>query len=93
MPSKASAPVASLTLALPLVTVKYGKVAWMSAVPLPSVPVPLRHPDPDATLNLKAVLDRVYDAAGYEDYIYSGTPQPPLNEPEALWAAQHASRT
>ena len=61
--------------------------------PLPSVPVPLRHPDPDATLNLKAVLDRVYDAAGYEDYIYSGTPQPPLNEPEALWAAQHASRT
>src|SRR5690606_15154439 len=38
--------------------------------PLPKIPIPLRAPDPDAILDLKAVLDRVYDGAGYEDYVY-----------------------
>jgi hypothetical protein len=58
------------------------------ADPLPRIPVPLRHPDPDAVLDLRSLLDRVYDAAGYEDYIYSGAPQPPLNDPDSRWAAQ-----
>ena len=38
--------------------------------PLLPVPIPLRDPDPDAMLNIKEVSDRVYDAAGYEDYLY-----------------------
>ncbi len=54
---------------------------------LPPIPVPLRAPDPDAVLDLQAVLDRVYDAAGYEDYIYAGQPVPPLTSEEATWAA------
>jgi len=36
---------------------------------LPAIPIPLRSPDLDAHLDLQVVLNRVYDAAGYEDYI------------------------
>ena len=56
--------------------------------PLPVIPVPLRAPDPDARLDLKSVLDRVYDGAGYEDYIYAGRPHPPLHPDDATWAQQ-----
>jgi hypothetical protein len=54
--------------------------------PLPTVPIPLRTPDADTRIDLKAVLDRVYDSAGYEDYIYEGRPQPPLHPQDAEWA-------
>jgi hypothetical protein len=36
---------------------------------LPTVPVPLRPGDRDARLDLRAILDRVYDESGYEDFI------------------------
>lgn len=55
---------------------------------LPNVPIPLRPGDPDATLDLRHVLDRVYDAAGYDDYIYDGSPQPPLSDSDAAWASE-----
>ena len=55
--------------------------------PLPTVPVPLRPPDGDAHLDLQALLHRIYDDAGYEDYIYGGTPVPPLAGEDAAWAA------
>lgn len=55
---------------------------------LPVIPVPLRAPDADVILDLKAVLDRVYDAAGYEDYIYSGSPVPPLSPDDQRWAEE-----
>jgi hypothetical protein len=55
---------------------------------LPLIPIPLRAPDADARLDLQEVLHRLYDAAGYEDYIYSGTPQPPLHPDDAAWARQ-----
>jgi hypothetical protein len=55
--------------------------------PLPPVRIPMRAPDSDATVDLRMVLNRVYDAAGYEDYIYSGSPQPPLAGEDAAWAA------
>lgn len=63
------------------------------ADPLPSIPVPLRHPHSDASLDLGALLHRVYDAAGYADYVYSGVPQPPLSNAEARWAAQFLPST
>lgn len=53
---------------------------------LPLIPVPLRGPDPDARVDLQAILDRVYDAYGYEDFLYDGAPDPPLGEADALWA-------
>jgi len=55
---------------------------------LPLIPIPLRAPDGDAQLDLQEVLHRLYDAAGYEDYIYGGTPQPPLHPDDAAWARQ-----
>jgi len=55
---------------------------------LPVIPIPLRSPDGDARLDLQLVLDRVYDAAGYEDYLYSTAPQPPLRPEDDAWARQ-----
>jgi hypothetical protein len=55
---------------------------------LPRIPVPVRAPDPDAELDLKEVLDRIYDDAGYGDYIYDGDPRPRLSEEDGNWARQ-----
>lgn len=54
--------------------------------PLPVIPIPLKGDFPDATLDLQATLNRVYDAAGYEDYIYESTPEPPLEGNDLEWA-------
>jgi len=55
---------------------------------LPVIPIPVRSPDPDARLDLQAVLDRTYDDAGYADYIYDGDPRPRLGDEDANWARQ-----
>lgn len=55
---------------------------------LPTVPIPLAAPDPDVLLDLQAVLDRTYDAAGYGKYVYAASPQPPLSPDDAEWARQ-----
>jgi hypothetical protein len=55
--------------------------------PLPRIPIPLRLPDPDVSLDLQDVLHGVYDRAGYQDYIYRGHPNPPLGPEDAQWAA------
>jgi hypothetical protein len=55
---------------------------------LPVVPIPLAAPDPNVSLDLQAVLHRVYDAAAYGKYIYGETPQPPLSPSDAAWAQQ-----
>ncbi len=53
---------------------------------LPEIPVPLRAPDAPAKVDLQAILHRVYDASGYEDFIYRGSPEPPLDPEDARWA-------
>lgn len=53
---------------------------------LPVIPVPLEGDFADAKLDLKALLDRVYDAAGHEDYLYESFPEPPLDQTDAIWA-------
>ncbi len=55
---------------------------------LPVIPVPVRSPDADAQLDLQAILDRIYDNAGYADYIYEGSPRPKLDGKDAEWARQ-----
>ncbi len=54
---------------------------------LPILPIPLRA-QTHAHLDLKAVIDHIYDAAGYEDYIYENEPQPHLSPEDAEWARQ-----
>jgi hypothetical protein len=65
--------------------------AWPLALRqrLPILGIPLRAPDADAQIDLQQVLDRIYDAAGYEDYIYQGQPQPRLTPADAAWAEQY----
>lgn len=55
---------------------------------LPTIPIPVRTPDPDATVDLQVALNRLYDVAGYHYYIYAGNPQPPLHPDDAAWARQ-----
>jgi hypothetical protein len=54
--------------------------------PLPTVAVPLRAGDHDARLDLRAILDRVYDESGYKFYLYLREPDPPLSAADADWA-------
>ena len=54
--------------------------------PLPIIPIPLKGDFPDATLDLSAIIHRVYDAAGYEDYLYESQPEPPLEGADLEWA-------
>jgi Protein of unknown function (DUF4058) len=54
--------------------------------PLPVIPVPLRAPEEDARVDLQDVLHRAYDGPGYEGFIYSGSPDPPLSSDDAEWA-------
>ena len=45
---------------------------------LPTIPVPLLLPDPDAVLDLQAAMNAIYDEAGYDLSIdYTQTPPPP----------------
>jgi hypothetical protein len=57
---------------------------------LPEIPIPLRHPDQDARVDLQETLHRAYDGPGYEHFIYSGSPEPPLSAEDADWAKQYA---
>lgn len=62
---------------------------------LPKIPVPLRDPIPLAWLDLQEILHTVYDRAYYKDYIYQGTPEPPLSGADRAWAEElvkHASQ-
>jgi hypothetical protein len=54
--------------------------------PLPTVAIPLRAGDDDARLDLRAILDRVYDESGYQFYLYMHEPDPPLSADDAAWA-------
>lgn len=55
---------------------------------LPPIPVPLRAGEPPAVLDLQQVLHHIYDAAGYEVYVYDGEPEPRLTPEDAAWAQQ-----
>ena len=61
--------------------------------PLPEIPIPLRAPDPDAKLNLKTLLDRVYEEGDYAKFVYRTPPQPPLTPEQQQWAAQYVPAT
>jgi hypothetical protein len=48
--------------------------------PLPTVPIPLRPDDGDATLHLRSLLNRIYDESGYPHFLYDPAPAPPWKE-------------
>lgn len=56
---------------------------------LPVIHVPLRGKDPDADVDLQAVLDTAYDRAAYDMEVdYRNDPDPPLEGETAVWADQ-----
>ena len=55
---------------------------------LPVVPVPLHTGQPDATLDLQAILNKVYDEGGFAFSIYDGEPEPALDEEDSAWARE-----
>lgn len=62
---------------------------WPIALPqqLPVIGIPLKPEDPNAPLNLQAVLETAYDRAAYDLQIdYSVAPKPPLSAETAPWA-------
>jgi hypothetical protein len=57
--------------------------------PLPIIPIPLKAGDPDAQLDIRAVIDAFYDRLGYDLEIdYRAEPTPPLSGKSATWANQ-----
>jgi hypothetical protein len=55
--------------------------------PLPVIAIPLKPDDPDAPLDLQAVLTAAYERARYEYAInYEREPEPPLPPEWAAWA-------
>lgn len=58
--------------------------------PLPRLPVPLRAPDPDVTLDLAAAIDTIYDEAAYDLSINydEAPPPPPLTPEEETWVQE-----
>ncbi len=54
---------------------------------LPAIPVPLLAGDGDATLDLQAAFDTIYDTLNYDLEIdYTRLPEPSLNDETAAWA-------
>lgn len=56
---------------------------------LPAIRVPLRHTDPDAALDLQALVDQCYERGRYASAInYAKAPQFPLPDEETAWARE-----
>lgn len=53
---------------------------------LPVIPIPLRAGEPDATIDLQAMLHDIYDAKALGDYCYEAALSPPLSADDAAWA-------
>lgn len=54
---------------------------------LPTIPIPLRQPDPDAVLDLQRAVETIYDLSMYQESINYREPPPPplLSESDAQW--------
>jgi hypothetical protein len=54
-----------------------------------TIPIPLADDDPDVPLSLQAILNTLYDRAGYDYSLnYQRPVTPPLNEEDAAWVQQ-----
>lgn len=61
--------------------------AWTIRQPLPTLPIPLRAPDPDIPIDLGAVFATAYERARYARSLAYGAPPPaPVREEDRDWA-------
>jgi len=64
---------------------------WSIRDPLPTIPIPLRAPDPDILLNLAEIFKTVHQRARYERSIdYTATLKLPLSARDRAWAEKNA---
>ncbi len=57
--------------------------------PLPVLPIPLSHPDPDIRIDLQPLIASIYAISRYDrDIDYSKPLDPPLAEADAAWLAE-----
>jgi hypothetical protein len=55
--------------------------------PIPTFRLPLRPEDEEPEVDLRSLVDQVYDGASYDLEIdYEGEPEPPLREGDRVWA-------
>lgn len=56
-------------------------------MPLPTIPIPLRHPDSDISLNLQLALNTIYEEAAYDLSVnyHTAPPPPPFTNEEQVW--------
>lgn len=65
--------------------------AWSVRRALPTIPVPLKLPDPDVPLDLAAAFAAAYDRGRYHRRLrYNSSPPAPLQEADRPWAADLA---
>lgn len=57
-------------------------------VRLPMLRIPLRAQDPDALLDMQALIDQCYEEGRYDTLDYTVPPDPPLEAAEAAWAEE-----
>ena len=55
--------------------------------PIPLIPFPLRR-DEIIRIDLKIIIEQVYEAAHYQNEIYSDPITPPLSNDDAAWVSQ-----
>lgn len=61
---------------------------------IPTLPVPLRRSEEEPPLDLGAILQALYDRAGYDLRIdYARPPDPPLRQEDAAWAQDRLKAT
>jgi hypothetical protein len=63
--------------------------AWNLRQPLPTIPIPLKPPDPPILLNLGQVFSLTYERGRYgRSFDYTQPPPTPLNETDIDWVAE-----
>jgi hypothetical protein len=60
--------------------------SWALRQPLPSIPVPLRDPDPDVVIHLGPVFAAAYDRGRFRRRINYRVPPPVLRDEDKEWA-------
>jgi hypothetical protein len=69
-----------------------GVKCWSVRDSLPTIPIPLRAPDPDVPLDLSTVFAATYERARYARVIdYSIPPVAPLSPADRAWATKRAA--
>ncbi|NNJ26308.1 phosphoribosylformylglycinamidine cyclo-ligase [Alienimonas chondri] len=61
---------------------------WDLRTPLPTIPIPLLGDDPPVMLDLQEVYRLTFSEGQYHRRVYDASPSPPLDPPDAVWAAE-----